>query len=202
VWRDVAARDILDRFLAGITTPSEEVIKVRPDLISTYIKKHNGLGELESWTVVLVGTTDGTPHTLAGHLIGLVKRSPLEKSESGISQKPGLYRIRRVVSPPDEGLDLTGDELDRALSMTQAAWQPDSGRSQRKTPPEGPSGTMIRAVRSPKNGLLLIYPLDTEVAKTADPLIGFAFSFPDSSNAQKVTYRVDNRYLQQEFEGR
>jgi hypothetical protein len=37
-------------------------------------------GELGSWTVVLTGTLDGILHTIAGHPIGLVKRSPLDDS--------------------------------------------------------------------------------------------------------------------------
>jgi Z1 domain len=196
-WVNVPASKIVDGFLTGITTPEEEVVKVRPELLRSYIQKLVAVGELETWTVVLVGTPDGTPHTIAGHKIRLVERSPLEDSAT----KAGLYRIRRVLSPPDEGLDLTPDQLAEALTLTQAAWKPDSGRSQRKTPPDSPSGTMMRQVRPPKTGLLIIYPLDTAKTKTDLPLIGFAFSFPQSDNAQKVTYRVTNLYWQQEYGG-
>lgn len=196
-WMHVPASKIIDGFLTDITTPEEEVVKVRPELLRSYIKKLVAVGELETWTVVLVGTPDGTPHNFAGHKIGLVERSPLDESTT----KAGLYRIRRVLSPPDEGLDLTDEQLAEALTLTQAAWNPDSGRSQRKTPPDSPSGTMMRQVRSPKTGLLLIYPLDTAKTKTDLPLIGFAFSFPQSDKAQKVTYRVTNLYWQQEYGG-
>jgi hypothetical protein len=196
-WVNVPAAKIIDGFLTGITTPQEEVVKVRPELLTSYIQKLVAVGELETWTVVLVGTPDGTPHTIAGHTIGLVERSPQEES----TNKSGLYRIRRVVSPPDEGLDLTSDQLAAALTSTQSAWKPDSGRSQRKTPPDSPSGTMMREIRSPKTGLLLIYPLDTAKTKTALPLIGFAFSFPRSDKAEKVSYRVTNLYWHQEYGG-
>jgi hypothetical protein len=194
-WNDVPASKIIDGFLSGITTPEQEVVKVRPELLRSYIQKLVAAGELVTWTVVLVGTTDGTEHVLAGHKIGLVERNPLDAANTPVN----LYRIRRVLSPTDEGLDLTPAELERAKERTQAAWKPDPGRSDRKTPPDVASGTFIREVRDPKKGLLLIYPLDPAKTGTDKPLIGFAFSFPDSDSAEKVTYRVTNLYWQQEY---
>jgi hypothetical protein len=58
---------------------------------------------------------------------------------------------------------------------------------------------MMREVRSPRNGLLLLYPLDTGKTGTRLPLIGFALSFPDSEQAERVSYRVTNLYWQQEY---
>ena len=60
---------------------------------------------------------------------------------------------------------------------------------------------MMRKVRSPKAGLLLIYPLDTAKTETAIPLIGFAISFPYTDNAETVAYRVTNKYWEQEYGG-
>jgi hypothetical protein len=145
----------------------------------------------------LVGTTDGTEHTLAGHTIGLVERSPLDPEKTPAH----LYRIRRVLSPSDEWIDLTDEEVEVAKARTRAAWTADPGRSDRKTTPDVPSGTFIREVRDANKGLLLIYPLDTKKTGTDKPLIGFAFSFPDSDKAEKVTYRVTNLYWQQEYGG-
>jgi hypothetical protein len=196
-WSNVPVATILDGFLARITTPDIETAKVRPELLRSYIQKMVAAGELDTWTVVLVGTTEGTPHTLAGHAIGLVERG----HNPDIDRKPGWYRIRRLVSPPDEGLDLTAEQLREALERTQAAWKPDPGRSQRTTPPDIPSGLMMRKVRSPMTGLLLLYPLDTAKTETALPLIGFAFSFPYTDKAETVAYRVTNLYWQQEYGG-
>jgi hypothetical protein len=192
-WVDVPADSVLDGFLAGITTP--DVDMVRPELHRKYIQGLVAKGELVKWTVVLLSTPDGTPHTIAGHGIGLTER----KHHTGIDKRDGWYRIRRLVSPLDEGLDLTEDQLRDALERTQAAWKRDPGRSKRKTPPDVPSGLMMREVRSPERGLLLIYPLDTEKTETSLPLIGFALSFPDSEQAEKVAYRVTNLYWQQEY---
>ena len=60
---------------------------------------------------------------------------------------------------------------------------------------------MIRNVRSPQKGLLLIYPLDNAKSNTAKPLIGFALSFPFIKGDQTVSYRVTNLYWQQEYGG-
>lgn len=195
-WSNVPAATILDGFLARITTPDIETAKVRPELLRSYVQKMVAAGELDTWTVVLVGTAEGTPHTLAGHAIGLVERGHIPDD-----RKPGWYRIRRLVSPPDEGLDLTDDQKKEALERTQAAWKADPGRSQRTTPPDIPSGLMMRRVRSPKTGFLLIYPLDTAKTETALPLIGFAFSFPYTDKAETVAYRVTNKYWEQEYGG-
>jgi hypothetical protein len=192
-WVAVPAARIIDGFLAGITTP--DVDMVRPELLRKYIQGLAGKGELEEWTVVLLSTPDGMSHSIAGHEVGLTQRS----HNPDIDRKEGWYRIRRLVSPSDEGLDLTEDQLRDALERTQAAWKLDPGRSQRKMPPEIPSGLMMREVRSPRNGLLLIYPLDTNKTGTKLPLIGFALSFPDSEHAEKVSYRVTNLYWQQEY---
>lgn len=195
-WSNVPAAAILDGFLARITTPNNETAKVRPELLGRYIEKLVAVGELKKWTVALVSTAEGTPHTLAGHSIGLVKRG-----RHDIERKSDKYRIRRLVNPTDEGLDLTTDQLKTALDQTQVAWKKDPGRSKRTTPPDTPSGLMMRKVRSPETGLLLIYPLDTETTETAVPLVGFAFSFPYTDQAETVTYRVTNLYWQQEYGG-
>jgi hypothetical protein len=65
-----------------------------------------------------------------------------------------------------------------------------------------PSGPYIRGVRSPKKGLLRVYPLDWRCAgiKTELPIIGLAFSIPNSDKAVKVQYKVNNKYWEQEFD--
>jgi hypothetical protein len=68
--------------------------------------------------------------------------------------------------------------------------------------PTVPSGPYIRAARSPTRGLLLIYPLDPKPLKidVTIPVIGLAFSFPESKKAVPITYKVNNIYWEQEFD--
>ena len=197
MWLEVPAQAVLNGFLANISTPERETAKVRPELLRAYIEKLVAVGELTKWTVVLIGTTTGTPHTLAGHDIGLVERD----HNPDVSRQDDWYRIRRLVSPQDEGLDLSDEQLADALEKTRLAWRADPGRSRRTTAPDLPSGLMMRAVRSSERGLLLIYPLDTVKTETDKPLIGFAFSFPRTDRAATVSYRVTNLYWQQEYGG-
>lgn len=196
VWTGVSPASIADGFLAGLIG-APIVNKARPELLRAYIRRLVEAGSLSDWTVALLSTPGGTPHNLAGHKIGLVKRShhPL------ITEVDEWFRIRRLVSPSDEMIGLDAEDVEEALRRTQEAWKKDPGRSGRQTPPEDPSGLMLRSVRPASNGLLLIYPLDTAETKTEIPLIGFAISFPGSLPDEKVAYRVNNVYWQQEYAG-
>lgn len=196
MWKGIPASKIVDGFLAGIVG-APGVSKAKPELLREYIRRLVEAGALTSWTVVLLSNPDGLPHDIAGHRFGLVERS----HNPDIEETAGWFRIRRLVSPTDEAIDLDDDQIAEALVRTQEAWRQDPGRSRRKTPPETPSGLMIRSVRPTTDGLLLIYPLDTRKTGTVRPLIGFAISFPGDLPDEKVAYRVNNVYWQQEYGG-
>jgi hypothetical protein len=141
--------------------------------------------ELTSWTVALVSNSQAEPdkqRTLAGHDIGLVKRTPE-------SQKPDSFALRKanILSPLDESLDLASlFAADVALAESRTkpglaaeldACQPDHSKSMRdlalaitrsriaagrlKGSPttDVPNGRVGREVRAKRQGLLLIYPL-------------------------------------------
>lgn len=108
------------------------------------------------------------------------------------------YRLikSRLLSPTDEWIDLSEETRNKILEIT--------GRRRAETgkPPSSsntPDGKILRSKRSPKNGLLLLYPLDPEVINSEIPVIGFVISFPDSKTAQMVEYKVNNVYWQEEF---
>jgi hypothetical protein len=101
-------------------------------------------------------------------------------------------------------LDLTEAQYSRALKETQEAWLINRGRSKRETPPDTPSGPMLRRQRAPTNGLLLIYPINSIEAfgeASIAPLIGVVLSFPSSNTGVKVSYTVNNIFREQEFGG-
>jgi hypothetical protein len=59
-------------------------------------------------------------------------------------------------------------------------------------------------VRSPQNGLLLIYPLDHsqfDKSFTSVPIIGFAISFPESTTGKMIAieYQVNTTYWQERY---
>ena len=109
--------------------------------------------------------------------------------------------IGRLVSPRDESIDLTNEEYAEALKRTTSEWKLNKEGSRRKKAPEVPSGISIRNIRNRKNGLMLIYllesPSDEEYGDK--PLVAFALSFPGNPNDKKVTYVVNNVYYRQEM---
>ncbi len=193
VWSGVEAVDVVS-FLESFRT-HERAKKAQTPLLARYIESLVAKGELTEWTVVLVGNSaSDRTREVAGHTIGLIRRAR--------QQPDAPYRIRRLVSPSDEFVDLTVEQWDRALLGTQAAWRANPGRSKRTEPPELPSGPMIRREREPHCGLLLIYPLDPEVIDRLDspPIMGIAVSFPRSLSAVTIEYIVTRTYWDQEME--
>ena len=107
--------------------------------------------------------------------------------------------IKRLVSPEDEQLDLSDAQKKRALQATLGAWQGDPSPRGKQAPTRA-GGLQIRNVRSPRRGLLLLYPLQWRRWMTSGlPAVGFAVSFPTSDTAKKIRYRVTNLWWEQEF---
>jgi hypothetical protein len=121
------------------------------------------------------------------------------------------YAIGRLLSPPDEAVDLDQDQYDAALRLTRQIWAADTANKKRSIKePELPSGPAIRRVRGlgtpedgrlagrPETALLLLYLLDPDEAhvelakKGLSPVAAFGMSFPASNSGTKVPYKVNN----------
>ena len=156
VWAGVPADEITDGFLDDYL--AGKAPRVRPKFIADYIRKCELLGELSNWTVRIVSNSNKAVGTvkIGSHDIGLIKRSAL-----GEADDPERYRIRRIISPSDEGKDLIvgSDQWQRALEAAQHAAKNSVGRNgqPRKTPalPDGPA---LRHARRSDQAHLLIYP--------------------------------------------
>ncbi|MDZ7961469.1 MAG: Z1 domain-containing protein [Aulosira sp. DedQUE10] len=194
IWNNVSANKIID-FLTGYESHSKCRV-AKTSLLIEYIKAQLPENELILWTVGLISNNRPKNNSsIAGHSLGLIQRNPTDSSN--FSQE---YRLRksRLLSPTDEWLDLSDSTRNLILDETQRL------REEAGKPPSSsktPNGKVIRSNRSPKNGLLLLYPLDPTVAEIDFhmPIIGFAISFPESPTARKVEYQVNNVYWQQEF---
>ena len=108
----------------------------------------------------------------------------------------GKLSFGRLVSPVDEVIDFEEAKRREALARTIAYWKANPGRV--KNEPDKPAGPVIREMRSPQNGLLLIYPIKPPV-EGGTPLMGFAVSFPKSGTQTDIEYKVNNIYWDQEF---
>jgi hypothetical protein len=200
VWEGVSAEEVVDDFLSRFKVPND-ADKVRIPLIRAYIQDCFRDGELTDWTVALISSSlkEAPPRQFAGHSIGLIKRQHIGQ-ELRQDDEAIRYTIRRLVSPPDEMIDMSETELAEAREDTLKVWQSDPVRfGDRNKAPSVPGGVHIRAHRPAKRGLLMIYPLDPEQSKGDVIPIGFALSFPGSSRTGRLKYRVNNVYFAQEY---
>ncbi|HFL7942797.1 TPA: Z1 domain-containing protein [Pseudomonas putida] len=204
-WCDVPAQPIIDFLRTYQTHPDSR--KVRSDLLADFVEEMSLSGELNAWTVAVIGGGDKKTEQVSGHSIKRMMRK--NKATEGEDK----YSIGRLLSPPDEALDLDEAAWSAALLQTQKAWKPDPARRNGQTPPTVPSGPYIRRVRGrgdngvaahPEKGLLLLYMLDLKssgISGIDTPAIGFGISFPASNAEKSVPYVVTNLLWEQQYGG-
>ena len=195
IWRSVLGEDVAD-LLADINVhPGSR--KARGDYLARYIRSQNQLGGLVDWTVVLVSNLRGDYSIeLGGCEVYPVQRTFHPK---GSLDRGSVYRIRRLVSPTDEVIDLNQDQYEWALQETLRRHKENRDGSRHRNDPRRPSGPYIRRARDFRNGLLLMYPLQ-ESDDDGLPFVGFAASFPAADSDTPIEYVVNTVYLQEEME--
>lgn len=191
IWTDINSDNIISFLLSYESHSKCRVAKT--SILTDYIRAQRSMGELTSWTVVLISSsTAKNKQDIAENKVGLIKRQPAESSTSN------EYKIRnsRFISLEDEWLDLSLTTRDEIIEKTNKL-RIQSGKSQTKRP----NGRVIREKRHSSKGLILLYPLDPTEINFDIPVIGFAISFPNSNTATTVEYKVNNPYWQQEYGG-
>ncbi|MFV2103164.1 Z1 domain-containing protein [Micromonospora sp. LOL_024] len=189
---------VVSEFLTSYE-PDRMAQRVRPGLIARYVEQCAKVGELSNWTVCLVSNTTpkATSLPIAGHTVGLVTRKPLNPG----FRTEGRYTIRRVLSPPDELIDL--DEAQRAAASDAA--RRSAEEKEKPSVPKTPAGPHIRRRRRTDQGLLLIYPIKVPHADDGEPtapplvLVGFQVSFPHSEHQSKTEYIANTVWLQEDI---
>lgn len=212
LWNEVSAEYIADFFEAFITHPKAR--KVNSILLRDFVRAMAATGELTSWTVVLLGGGSGSEHTFAGGLT--IDRMIKRAADKDITDR---YAIGRLLSPRDEAIDLDNAAWSVALARTRKMFNPDAGRQKdggKPTEPDMPNGPSIRFIRgrgsvadgvapTPQRGLLLLYPLDPQMAGSdalagrKAPVMAFGVSFPSSDSDVKIEYAVDHLLWTQEY---
>lgn len=198
LWQNVSPDQIIG-FLQNISIHAS-CFNASPKIVSQYILNQVEDNELTNWTVALISILSGEDYIIANQRIGLSWRSDQQADQNSDT----IYLIRNnLITESDQDVDLTKDEKQRALIETQAHWKP-SGRS--TTMPTEPSPVWIRKCRKKQNALLMIYLFKSGKSdnnmRTAydDVFLGYAISFPDSSTARPVEYKVDEIYLRNDFD--
>lgn len=201
VWTGIAGdavADFLDEFITH-----RQATKAQSKVMAQYIRGRLRATEpeLTSWTVCLL-SNPGPVLDLAGHPVGRTGRARFPNNPPF---EPGLYGIRRLLSPADEWLDLTPDELAEAKRLTLEMWEKGFVKSKSGEPPVGPNGLAVREARPAARGLVLLYALDERAALPAEltvPFMGLGVSFPASKDpaAGSIEYVVNSVYSQVELE--
>lgn len=120
------------------------------------------------------------------------------RREEDFSSDADTYHLKKshIISPKDEFIDLSPEDYERALDLTEKDWS-KRGKTGR---PAYPSGQIVRnQIRDAKNALLLIYLLNPEGANlpaTSGPIVGYAMSFPKSKFNGAVSYAVKDELLE------
>ena len=189
---EASPEQVMD-FLASYKT-DEEVPRASASLWSSYIRKQLARGELKKWTVRLVSSgTSEEFRRIGGKEVGLIYRDSGTRDD-----KCQRFVIKQLVSPADEMTDLSESQREEALDQTISNWEKDTRLNKRKTEPERPGRREIRQIRSPENGLLLLYPLDPKALNLGEkcpPVMGVAMSFPESGDPSVcVSYVVANLF--------
>lgn len=188
IWTGVAADDVLDFLKEYITPPHAR--RVNTSLLAQYIQNQIDNGDLSSWSVLIAGkdpVSSNKSVDFVKYPTGLLKRSNHPDYSDKPATEPLVYRIRRLVSPSDESWDLTDEQFQQALDIT------DVKRSTR------PGGEEIRVARDKSKALLILYPLEVQPwtgpdEKTDACYIGFAISFPGNKSDKPIRYRVNQVY--------
>jgi hypothetical protein len=192
VWRAVPGEAVAGLLEGWRTAPNAR--RAQAPLLARYIRTRLVDDELTNWTVVLINNAVASGRDgIADHSIGLTQRAEHEPERGAET-----YNLRRLLSPPDEWLDLDAEERRRALERTIFVWERGGVRSEKR--PTEPNGSAVRFARPAARGLLLIYPLDPKdsgIDGLERCILGLGVSFPDSDLARPIDYVVPNRYWEE-----
>ncbi len=189
----IAPEIVLD-FLDGFQV-SPRVLSANPSPIRQYIRAQMAKGELIRWTVAIAAGNSPNRLTLPGaEGLHLIQRKPVTGTSRVLSTE---CEVGVLVNPAHEALGLEPVMAMKALKETE-----EDFRMRGKEAPKRASGEKLRAHRDPAEGLLLVYPIDpvasgVNVDTREIPIVGYAIAFPQSETAERISYRVNQVFLDQ-----
>jgi len=193
MWSNVSSQVIID-FLSEYQT-DPYATKVRAEQLSQYIRRQNYFNELTDWVVAVIGRSRYNERL--GRLdLGILNHSDINLINR--SKLVGTMSLKAITSAADQRIGLSAEQIEKAKELE---------KQQGMT-----SSQALRHVRSPKEGLLLLYPIskystvkvddevETNETRDREPLfsdpdsgehiIGMTIVFPHSTNAATVEYLV------------
>ena len=198
-WSNIKGQTIVD-FLS-LYTSHPDARRVDCKLLTQYIKAQLDQDELTKWTVLLtsiqIKPTENMNNDVSrffnGNLeVGAIFRKKLSQETDKTNKR---FTMKRLVDPGHEYADLTENEREAALELTIQYWDRSQRKNKSENRPTAPGGTAVRRCRPKQRGLLILYPLlnfNSTAAESAEPIMGFAVSFPRSDTAKEISYTVNN----------
>jgi hypothetical protein len=192
LWKNVHNKAILD-FLSDYETEKSARLANSRLWISYIREQLEENGDLRQWNVALVnGDDNGRPFTVGGmEITGRVRRPDIL-----VNQNAG-YRIKRLVTNRDVGIDLDDGAWDRARGYDPT--DPLSGDPLRE--PTSQANCLVRENMG-LNPLLLVYLPQAEEYGSL-PIVGVAIAFPGSEKTKRkaVRYTVNAVYIEESMRG-
>lgn len=199
LWPDVPAQNI--RTLLQRFRLSENLKAADPANLLRFIDAQLVNRELTNWRVAVMSKRNTENRTQIAKDDFNLNIGFYLRNFSPENSNTQIYYVRRshLISPRDEFIDLTDDEMERAMTRTQQLWRAKN----REGEPTYPNGEVVRnEIRQPQNPLLLIYFLDADGAndprdevRINEPIVGYAISFPSSNFNAAVSYAIHEQLL-------
>ena len=201
LWFDVSVKKITE-YLSGVMTP-ENLKAYAPKNLIRFINAQIPNHELTDWRVALM--TKKATNTSIDFQINsetLTTGCFLRRQDVNSSNEH-IYYLRKshLISPDDEFIDLSPEELKAAMDLTRRKRL----EKKKEGDPLYPNGEIVRnEIRDAKKPLLLIYILDpagvypknTEIPTGLSPFVGYAISFPGSRHSVNIEYAVHEQLLE------
>ncbi|CUX58432.1 Z1 domain-containing protein [Agrobacterium genomosp. 13] len=193
LWKDVHSKVILE-FLSDYETEKSARLANSRLWRSYILEQLEESGDLKKWNVAVInGDDDGKPFKVGGlDITGRVRRPDIL-----VNQNSG-YRIKRLVTNRDVGIDLDDVAWDRARGYDPT--DPLSGAPLRE--PTSQSNCLVRENMG-LNPLLLVYLPHEKDYDGSLPIVGVAIAFPGSERAKRkaVRYTVNAVYIEESIRG-
>lgn len=192
LYKNVSLNSIKE-FLQGFEA-YDNLKSASPANLLRFLEFNEKLGQTSGWSVGIISKSRTTKRELLKGLdIGLVQRmQDTDKSNEHV------YYIRKshIISPMDEFIDLTEDEISLSMQRTEKLWKD----ARKEGVPTYPNGELVRnTIRKPNRPLLLLYLLDPQGANLSidTPIVGYAISFPANDRDDAVSFAVHEQLLDQ-----
>jgi hypothetical protein len=204
LWRGVSGSEVL-RFLSGFSFADKDLTRTPSTAVTAYISDRLAAGELKEWTVLVNAAESPEANDKVRRLsfrIGDKSRYTIIRRRTDETDLASdRYRVKRLGSPKDEGVDLSADEWEKAVAeMASLKADPNASNEVRE-------GLRIRHNRPAGRGLMILHMLTPTNCLRADkldqrvPLVAPYISFPHSPGATPVQYKLSYRYWEDELRG-